>query len=426
MPMVLKSFDMEKQVLIIGGGIVGLSTAYYLTKAGHAVTVLDKGEINKGASFVNAGYLTPSHIMPLAAPGMVSKGLKMMFNSASPFYMKPRWDMEFFKWAWYFYRSCTPGNVKKAIPAIKEINLLSRTLYEEIHRSNDLGPFHLDRKGLLMLYQTQASLEHEKEVAAKASQLGLEVDYLNQAQLKQMEPEVEVNALGAIHYECDGHMTPTEFMPKMVHFLKSKGVALHTRETVLELRTKNQRISQVISNKNTYQPDEVVLAAGTWSATLARQIGVPLSLQGGKGYRIDVKRSTGIHMPAILMESNMAVTPMKGFTRFAGTMEFSGNNDIVRRERALALVQGAKKYYPQLHIGPEEIAAAQTGLRPVSPDGLPYVGRCGAYDNVLFATGHAMMGWSLGPATGKLIEELISGKQTSMPLDMFRPDRKFK
>jgi D-amino-acid dehydrogenase len=416
---------MGKQILVIGGGIVGLSTAYYLSKSGHTVTVLDKGDINKGASFVNAGYLTPSHIIPLAAPGMVAKGLKMMFNSASPFYMKPRWDPEFFKWAWYFYRSCTPAKVKRAIPVIKEINLLSRSLYEEMHRSNDLGPFHLERKGLLMLYQTAAALEHEKEVATKASQLGLEVGYLNQAQLRSMEPDMEVKALGAVHYECDGHMTPTEFMSHMCTYLENNGVGLHTQETVLELKTLNKRITEVETDRGTYQPEEVVLAAGAWSATLARQIGVPLSLQGGKGYRIDVKRPTGIRMPAILMESSMAVTPMKGFTRFAGTMEFSGNNDLVRKERVWALVKGAKKYYPQLDITDQEIAEAKTGLRPVSPDGLPYIGKCGKYANLYFGTGHAMMGWSLGPATGKLITELIDGRDTSMPIAAFKPDRSF-
>jgi D-amino-acid dehydrogenase len=424
--MVFKSYDMEKkQILVIGGGIVGLSSAYYLSKSGHSVTVLDKGDINKGASFVNAGYLTPSHIIPLASPGMVAKGLKMMFNSASPFYIKPRWDGEFLKWAWYFYRSCTPNHVKKAIPAIKDINLLSRELYEEIHRSKDLGTFHLDRKGLLMLYQTEASLEHEKSVASKASQLGLEVGYLNKAQLDAMEPDMDINAMGAIHYECDGHMTPTEFMPKMCTYLQKKGVKIITQETVLNIKTKGNKILEVLTEKNSYLPDEVVFAAGAWSASLALSIGIKLSLQGGKGYRIDVKRPTGIRMPAILMEANMAVTPMNGFTRFAGTMEFSGNNDIVRKERVLALVKGAKKYYPELEITDQEINEARTGLRPVSPDGLPYIGRSKKYGNLLFATGHAMMGWSLGPATGKLITELVDGVETSIPVDAFHPDRTF-
>ena len=126
---------MSKNVVIIGGGIVGLSSAYFLHQSGHEVTVIDKAGITDGASFVNAGYITPSHIIPLASPGVIAKGLKWMFNSASPFYMKPRLDMDFIKWAWYFHRSSTKAKVEKAIPAIKDINVLSRELFEGMKSS---------------------------------------------------------------------------------------------------------------------------------------------------------------------------------------------------------------------------------------------------------------------------------------------------
>ena len=135
---------MSKNIIIIGGGIVGLSAAYFLQKEGHQVTIIDKSDITSGASFVNAGYLTPSHIIPMASPGMITKGLKMMFNSASPFYMKPRWDVDFFKWSWYFKKSSTKAKVEKAIPIIKDVNLLSRDLFEGIKASGDLGDFQLE------------------------------------------------------------------------------------------------------------------------------------------------------------------------------------------------------------------------------------------------------------------------------------------
>ena len=125
---------MAKNIVIIGGGIVGLCSAYYLSKEGHQITVIDKGDITSGASFVNAGYITPSHIIPLASPGMIAKGIKMMFNSASPFYMKPRLDAEFLKWSWYFHKSSTKTKVEKAIPVIKEINLISRELFTDIRK----------------------------------------------------------------------------------------------------------------------------------------------------------------------------------------------------------------------------------------------------------------------------------------------------
>ncbi|WP_281542802.1 NAD(P)/FAD-dependent oxidoreductase [Maribacter aestuarii] len=416
---------MSKNILIIGGGIVGLSTAYFLCKEGHQVTVVDKSDITSGASFVNAGYITPSHIIPLASPGMIRIGLKMMFNSASPFYMKPRLDWDFLKWSWYFHKSSTAEKVERAIPVIKDINIISRELYSDIKNSGDLGEFQLERKGLLMLYKTDASYEHEAEVAKKASFLGLEVKELNKIELDEIEPNIKIDAKGAIHYECDGHTTPTEFMPKMMNYLKSAGVSIRLNEEVLDLKTSDGKISEIKSNKQVYTPDEVVLAAGSWSGKLAKKLDLKLPLQAGKGYRINVARETGISIPAILMEAKMAVTPMKGFTRFAGTMEFSGINTKIRKERVHAIANGARRFYPELEIRQEEIDQAQTGMRPVSPDGLPYIGKSDTYNNLIIATGHAMMGWSLGPATGKLVSEIIDGKKTSMSIDAFLPSRKF-
>ncbi|MBU3024665.1 NAD(P)/FAD-dependent oxidoreductase [Zobellia galactanivorans] len=416
---------MSKRIIIIGGGIVGLCSAYFLQKEGHEVVIIDKSDMTSGASFVNAGYITPSHIVPLASPGMIAKGIKMMFNSASPFYMKPRWDIEFFKWSWYFHKSSTKEKVARAIPVIKEVNVLSRELFQFIKASGDLGDFQLERKGLLMLYKTKEAYLHEKEVADKASFLGLEVSELDQKQLARLEPNVAIDAKGAIHYECDGHTTPTQFMPKMLDYLRKVGVEIRLNEEVVDLKVKDNRIQEVQTSKGNYTADEVVLAAGSWSGKIARKINLDLPLQGGKGYSINVARPTGISIPAILMESNMAVTPMQGFTRFAGTMEFSGLNDHIRKERAVAIAKGAHSFYPTVDINDNEIANAKTGLRPVSPDGLPYIGRSNKLKNLTFATGHAMMGWSLGPVTGKLVSEIIGDRNTVMDIKAFSPDRRF-
>ncbi|APQ18356.1 NAD(P)/FAD-dependent oxidoreductase [Maribacter hydrothermalis] len=416
---------MNKNVVVIGGGIVGLCTAYFLNKEGFEVTVIDKGDITSGASFVNAGYITPSHIIPLASPGMIAKGIKMMFNSASPFYMKPRLDADFLKWSWQFHKSSTPAKVEKAIPLIKEINLISRELFTDIKNSGDLGDFQLERKGLLMLYKTEASYLHEKKVADRVAFEGLEVTELNKEELKTLEPNVQIDAEGAIHYECDGHTTPTEVMPKLLNYLIQQGVSINTNEEVLDIKSSNGILKEIITDKDNYKPAEVVMAAGSWSGELAKKLNLSLSLQGGKGYRINVERETGISIPAILMESKMAVTPMNGFTRFAGTMEFSGNNTIVRKERVLAIANGAHSFYPELEINSAEINSAKTGLRPVSPDGLPYIGKSTSIKNLTIATGHAMMGWSLGPVTGKLVSEVISNKKTSMDITSFSPNRTF-
>ncbi|NNE02878.1 MAG: FAD-dependent oxidoreductase [Eudoraea sp.] len=416
---------MSKNIVVIGGGIVGLSCAYYLLKDGHTVTVIDKSDMTAGASYVNAGYLTPSHIIPLASPGMMAKGIKYMFSSSSPFYMKPRFDMDFIKWAWNFNRSATKANVDKAIPLIKDINLLSKELFEDLHDSGDIGEFQLEKKGLLMLYKTKKAADYEKEVARRASDEGLDVKELSRKALDELQPHLSRDILGAVHYECDAHTTPGEIMTQLQEYLQSKGVQFRKRETVQTFRTKGSKIAAVITNKGQYQPDEVVFASGSWTQQLGKALNLNVSIQPGKGYRINVHRSMGIVLPAVLMEAKVAVTPMQGFTRFAGTMELSGINHTIRIERVRAIAKAAGNYYETAQIKEAEIKEAQCGLRPVTPDGLPYIGRPKGWDNVTIATGHAMMGWSLGPATGKLVSEIISEKTLSMNIEGFHPERRF-
>lgn len=416
---------MGKQIVVIGGGIMGLCSAYYLYRDGHEVTVIDQSGMDAGASYVNAGFLTPSHIVPLAAPGMIRKGLMWMFDSSSPFYMKPRWDPDFFRWAWYFYRSSTPDRVARAMPLIAEINVLSRELYQELHKSGDLGDFQLESTGLLMLYKTLAAAHSERRVMDRAIDLGLEATALTRKELDALQPGLSPEIEGAIHYLCDGHTTPVEIMPKLKTFLEKVGVRLVPGTPVDGFATDNNQILAARSGQREFPADEVVLASGSWSPELASRLDLKLSLQAGKGYRIDLHRETPVRYPAVLMESKVAVTPMRGFTRLAGTMEFSGINHDIRPNRVAAIARSAESYYPELRVSEVEQREAACGLRPVSPDGLPYIGRTSRWNNLSLATGHAMMGWSLGPVTGKLIAEVISGKNPSLSLESFSPDRRF-
>ena len=415
---------MSKEVVIIGGGIIGLCSAYYLQKEGCAVTIIDQSDMTKGASFVNAGYITPSHIIPLAAPGMITKGLKWMFDTASPFYVKPRLDKDFLKWAWAFKKSATASKVEKAIPIIKEINILGRTLYEEIKQSGDFN-FHYERKGLLMLYKTDKAGEEEWEVGQRAIKEGLNVKHITAEEVKKMEPDAAIDCKGAIYFDSDAHMTPKEFMTEMVSYLKEKGVTFYTHEKVQDLVISKDAIKEVMTTKRKLKADEVLIAAGSWSPLLTRKLGVKIPIQAGKGYRINTERETGITIPALLVEAKVAVTPMNGFTRFAGTMELAGFNDNINPKRVKSISNSVSNYYQGLSLTKEEEATADFGLRPCSPDGLPYIGRTHKYKNLIIASGHAMMGWSLGPPTGKLVSEIISDKKLSLDIKPFHPDRKF-
>ncbi|WP_299434940.1 FAD-dependent oxidoreductase [uncultured Aquimarina sp.] len=415
---------MSKNIIIIGGGIIGLSSAYYLQKEGHQVTVVDKSNFSSGASYVNAGYITPSHIISLAAPGMINKGIKWMFDAASPFYVKPRLDIDFLKWAWAFKKSSTAAKVEKAIPVIKDINLYSRDLYEEIKASNDFD-FHYERKGLLMCYKTDKVGEEEWEVGQRGIKEGLGVKNLSAKEVEKIEPNANLDIKGAVYFDSDAHMTPSDFMSQMVTYLKSKGVTFYANEKVEDIEITSGTISKIITDKQELNADEVVLAAGSWSPLMTKKLGLKIPIQAGKGYRINVERTTNITIPAILCEAKVAVTPMDGFTRFAGTMEVAGINHNINPVRVNAIANAAKNYYTGLEISESEKSNAECGLRPCTPDGLPYIGKSSKCKNLTIATGHAMMGWSLGPATGKLVAEVISDQKTSLDLTPFHPDRTF-
>jgi D-amino-acid dehydrogenase len=417
---------MEKNVIVIGGGIVGLSCAYYLHKAGHQVTVLDQSGMDSGASYVNAGYLTPSHIVPLAAPGVMAKGLKWMFNSSSPFYLKPRIDLNFLTWSWNFHRSATPQKVAKALPKIAEINLLSKALYTEILSSGDLGSFQLETGGLLMYFKSEKAAREEREVLEQAHDLGLDGVELTLSELESLQPGLSPDITGAFHYRCDAHTTPNQIMGLLKRYLTHQGVSLLPHTEVVDFVKNKNQISSVITNNGSHVADEVVLAAGTWSGNIAKKLNHKLVLEAGKGYRIDINRPTPVTMPALLMEAKVAVTPMSGFTRFAGTMELSGINHKIRKNRVEAIAKAAGTYYQNLDFTSTDLEQAACGLRPVSPDGLPYIGRLGAWKNVTVGSGHAMMGWSLGPVTGKLITDLISDQKPLLDLAPYNPQRSFR
>ena len=415
---------MSKKVVVIGGGIMGLSSAYYLQCEGHQVTVIDQSNMDAGASYVNAGYLSPSHIIPLSAPGVMRKGIKWMFDKSSPLYIKPRLDSDFLKWTWAFNKSCNLRHVEKAAPVIKDIAVLSQDLYRDISEKENIDS-HYVTKGLFMLCQTEKALEIEVNIAHYANKLGLEAREVSASEIKELEPNVEINAIGAAYFKCDHHTTPHEFMIGLKSVLKNKGVQFYTNERVIDLEVNNNTIKSIKTDKQVIEADEFVLAAGSWSNMLSKKLGIKLLLQAGKGYRVNSESETGITIPAILAEAKVAITPMNGFTRFAGTMEIAGINQNINKVRVEAIANAAKRYYPNIELTAEEKDNAACGLRPVSPDGLPYIGKSKKCNNLTIAAGHAMMGWSMATATGKLVSEIISEQNLSLDINPFHPDRKF-
>lgn len=408
---------------IIGGGIIGLTSAYYLTKAGHQVTIIDKGSLNDGCSFGNAGMIVPSHFIPLAAPGMISKGIRWMFNSKSPFYVRPGLNSDLLKWGFLFYKHANKSHVDKAIPALKELSFYSKSLYQQLTKELPFD-FGYNERGLLMLYQTSETEEEERETAEIANHHGVEARVLNAQEVQELEPDVKVNVKGGVYFPGDAHLTPQHLISRLITFLKESGVVFKTDCEVFDFKTENNKIHKVVTNLGNYAFDQVVLATGSWSGQVARRLQLSLPMQAGKGYSFTLNNvQKNIRIPSIFLEARVAVTPMENNLRFGGTMEITGVNHKISMNRVKGIVESIPRYYPEMKVDLPAKEKIWHGLRPCSPDGLPYIGRSKNISNLILATGHSMLGISLGPATGKIVSDLADERIPAVDLKQFDPER---
>lgn len=408
---------------IIGGGIIGLSAAYYLNKTGHQVTIIDQSDLKDGCSFGNAGMIVPSHIIPLAAPGMISKGIRWMFNSQSPFYVKPRLNGKLIKWGYHFYRSSTKEHVFRSAPALKSLSLFSKEMYQQLAKDLPFD-FGYHERGLLMLYKTKEAEHEETEMALFANQQGVEAHVLSPQEVQKLEPEVKVDVRGGIYFPGDAHLTPGKLIPQLINHLTAAGVKFQLNTPVVDFITEANGIRAIKTNSDELRFDEIVLATGSWSGLVAAQLGLSVPLQAGKGYSFtlpDVERN--VRVPSIFLEARVAVTPMGSSLRFGGTMEITGVDHSISMKRVQGIVNSIPNYYPDMRAALPDKKNVWHGLRPCSPDGLPYIGRSSNIKNLTIATGHSMMGLSQGPGTGKLVSEIINGENTSIGLRAFAPER---
>ncbi len=408
---------------IIGSGIIGLSSAYYLQKSGHQVTLIDQSDLTDGCSFGNAGMIVPSHLIPLAAPGMITKGIRWMFNSSSPFYVKPQLNLDLLKWGYSFYRSSTKSHVEKSGVALKEISLLSKAMYQQLSKelTFDFG-FH--ERGLLMLYKTKETEHEESETAAFANDHGIEARILSAEEVQQLEPHVKVDVRGGVYFPGDAHITPQNLVSGLVKYLEEKGVTFQINTEVTGFEFEKEKIKTIQTSQGNFSFDEIILATGSWSGAVAKKLNLNLPMQAGKGYSFtlpDIEKN--ISIPSIFLEARVAVTPMGNSLRFGGTMEITGVDHSINMKRVKGIVDSIPNYYPDMKVEMPTVEKVWHGLRPCSPDGLPYIGRSKKYKNLILATGHSMLGISLGPGTGKLVAEIINEKKISMDLAMLDPGR---
>ena len=415
---------MSKHVLVVGAGVIGLCSALYCALRGFSVTVVDRhGEQRDGCSFGNTGMIVPSHFVPLAAPGMVAQGLKWMFDPAAPFHIEPRLSWDLLCWGLRFARACSARHVRRAGPVLRDLALASRACYEDLAATQN--DFALARTGVLMLCKSTHALEEERRVAAQANALGMPAEVLTPAETAALEPGVKMDIAGAVRYPLDCNLVPERLIAALQRHAANCGVRFLWNTGVSQWHVEGDRV-RAVAGPGTAQleADAFVLAAGSWSPRLARALGLELPMQAGKGYSLTWPRPPLLPQHcAVLVEARIAVSPMDGALRFGGTMEMAGLDERVNPIRVRSMVAAIPKYYPG--IDPADLTGIEPwrGLRPCSPDGLPYLGRTARYSNLLIATGHAMMGVSLGPISGKVVAQLLAGDAPALDLALLSPDR---
>ncbi|MGW8123764.1 NAD(P)/FAD-dependent oxidoreductase [Roseivirga echinicomitans] len=412
-----------KKVIVIGAGIVGLSTAYFLRKQGADVTVIDNTDGSNNCSNGNAGYISPSHLVPLASPGIISQGIKWMLNAESPFYIKPRLNRDLIKWGLLFKRSATVSKVDAAAKVLYQLTVQSQTLYEKIMADENIEAGY-KKPGLLMICKTESTLKDEIELVTMAKSFGLDAEVLTREETEEMEPNIQYNMAGSVYFGCDAWMTPNVFMQKFKEILIQLGVNFQYNTQLEKIIHKGFSIEKLVTNKGEFTADEYVLAAGSWSPILMKQLKIDIPLQAGKGYSFTLPSPVAMpKLPSILVEGRVATTPMMHGLRIAGTMEIAGTQLTINERRVQGIIKSVKEFMPQFEEQDFSQIETWAGLRPCTPDGLPYIGRAKKYKNLLIGTGHAMLGFTLGPITGQMLSHEIMGEKPAIVSPLLEVER---
>jgi len=414
---------LSADVVIVGGGVIGVCVAHDLVERGRRVTLLEQGAIGSGCSHGNAGLIVPSHSIPLPAPGAMARGLKWMLDPESPFYIKPRFDLGLLTWLLRFAAAATENRMRQAIPPLRDLTYASSALWKELAKRVDCA---YEQRGLLALYVTESGLNSATSEARILAEYDVPAQVLDASKVRQMEPVVQPGVIGGVYYPDDAHLTPDRFVRGLAQLAEDKGADIRTMTEVLHLETSGRRVSKVITTRGDVRAEHVILATGSWSPFLARDLRIGLPLQPAKGYSLTLKRPAAAPaIPLALGEARVIATPMMSdagrVLRLAGTLELAGFDQKINRRRVNAIARAARRYL----TGLDEMETLEIwrGLRPCTPDGLPIIGRAQAWDNVIVGTGHGMLGMSLGPITGRLTAQLACGETPDIDLKPFRLER---
>ncbi len=420
----------DVDVLIIGAGVIGVCAAYYLLKGGREVTIVDREGVAAGSSFGNSGLIVPSHSIPLPAPGVISKGLRWLIDPGSPFFVKPRLSRDLASWLWRFQLAARRGPMERSVPILTGLSLASARAYRELIPQEGIECHYVER-GVLSVYATRGGLKEAMSEIDILKRHGIAARPLSPDEVLDIEPTVRPDIKGGVLYETDSNFEPASFVNGLAKTVVSLGGEIESGREVQDISTSGQKVTEVVAGDTRYRPQEVVLAAGSWSARLGKQIGLRIPVQPAKGYSITITPNPGnggagtktVSMPIMAYEARTTLAPMGPDIRLAGTLELSGLNTDVDRRRVRAMVSGIRRYVTGLDEMEIDPGTAWCGMRPCTPDGLPIIGRPLSLQNLIVATGHAQIGMTLGPITGRLVSQIAAGTEPELDVTPVAPDR---
>ena len=394
-------------VVIVGAGVIGTACAFELATRGANVVVIDRGAVGHGCSYGNAGWLTPSLANPLPAPGVLRQAARWAFDPDSPLYIRPSLRPSYLAWLARFALAARHEPFLRGTEALVELSKYSLSTYARWSRELP-DPFGFEQRGLLMVTQTLKGLASAQKEIELLTRLGVAAEPMDGEAVRQLEPAITANVPGGVFFPQEAHAEPLAVVRALANAAESAGARFRTNTEVFGFDTQGATLSAARTTRGTFSANQFILAAGSWSRSLAQQLGLRVPVLGGKGYAIVVKpllRTPKI--PLKLLERRIAITPRADGLRLSGTLELVDGDERISPRRVAAILRGSREL---LDIpDPPEIVEIWRGLRPCTPDGMPIIGKPASYNNLLLVTGHQMLGLHCAPGTARLAADLLLG-----------------
>lgn len=410
------------RVVIVGGGVAGLSVAWSLRRRGADVSVLDRGRIGAAASSANAGWICPAQSAPLPEPGLATHGLQSALHRDAPLYLAPAHLPRLLPWLARFALRCNARHHRRGVEAL---GTLARRVFELTDQlAADGIAVAPHRRGMLLAAERREVADAFLRGLQPLRALGYEIPsrLLDGAEMREREPGLAPRVAAGFALDQHWHVDPPAFMQALADGVRAMGVRLEEGEEVIALGGGDGRVRTVRTAGGEREADAVVLAAGAWSPRLARGRALRLPIEAGKGYSVEVELSSPPERALMLLDAHVVCTPLGGGrVRIGGTMEFSGVNERIDERRVASIVRGAARMLPEVGDAPR--LGVWGGMRPIAPDGLPVIGRAPRHENLYVASAYSMLGMTVAAPAGEALAELILDGRRAPELEPFRADR---